>query len=542
MLQIGRLTAPFGGVLSFLVAELQYKPSCAAQESLYDVLMSKLALVAWIGNTDLRASRGELSGALGPIGQAVKVRAYDEVHLLSDHDKAKSRDYASWLRRETGAAPLLHFAALTGPTRFAEIYEAAVALLNELKSDGGTDRRFVFHLSPGTPAMAAVWILLAKTSYPGELIESSPEEGVRTVSFPFEIAAEYLPGVISPKDDEIVRLTQGLPPEVPEFGVIIHRCPEMKRVIAQARRVAAHDVSVLIQGESGTGKELFARAIHASSARSGGPFVEVNCGAIPSELVESEFFGHTKGAFTGALEAKAGFLEAAEGGTLFLDEIGELPLPAQVKMLRALQEGIVQRVGSAKPQKIDFRVIAATNRNLLEEVAAQRFREDLFHRLAVGVLQLPPLRERAGDLGPLIDYLLDRINRDCAKQAGWVHKNLSAGAKNLLAQHPWPGNIRELSNTLSRAAIWTAGDTIRTEDIRQALFPVKKDVSVADSILNRSLGNDLNLPELIAEVARHYLIRAYDEAAGNKSAACKLVGLPNYQTFTNWMKKFGVKS
>ena len=305
--------------------------------------------------------------------------------------------------------------------------------------------------------------------------------------------------------------------------------------------MAIEDVPVLIQGESGTGKELFARAIHASSRRADKPFVEVNCGAIPRELVESEFFGHVKGAFTGASEAKVGHLESAKGGTLFLDEIGELPLDAQVKLLRALQEKKIQRVGSSRTYSVDFRVIAATNRILLDEVAEERFREDLFHRLAVGVLSLPPLRDRSGDLNLLVDHFLDRLNSERERNADWQHKKLSAGARNLLNQHPWPGNIRELSNTLCRAAIWSAGSTIETDQMRNALFPVKRDIPGYDAILNRNLGNDLDLSELLAEVARHYLARAYQETDGNKSAACQLVGLPNYQTFTNWMKKYGVQ-
>jgi transcriptional regulator with PAS, ATPase and Fis domain len=390
--------------------------------------------------------------------------------------------------------------------------------------------------------MAAVWILLAKTRFPAELIESSPEEGVRTISLPFEIAADYLPARSIESDDQVMRLTQGLPPEVPEFGAIIHRCQQMKTLIAQARRIAVEDVPVLVQGESGTGKELLARAIHASSRRAEGPFVEVNCGAIPSELVEAALFGHTKGAFTGASDATIGYLEAADGGTLFLDEIGELPLPAQVKLLRALQEKKIRRVGSTRTQDVDFRVIAATNRILLDEVAADRFREDLFHRLAVGVLNLPPLRARPGDVNLLIDHFLGQINADREQAPGWTHKKLSAGARNLLIQHPWPGNVRELSNTLCRAAIWSPNATIESAQIQHALFPIKRDIPGYDTILNRSLGNDLDLPALLGEVARHYLSRAYKEAEGNKSVACKLVGLPNYQTFTNWMKKYGVQT
>ena len=502
--------------------------------------MKPSILIAWIGNTDLRASRGELPDGCGPIAQAAKSRDFAEIHLLSDHKTADSKMFVTWLDQESGIRAKVWQQKLSGPTRFNEIYEAASKVLSKLEKEDPA-RHFAFHVSPGTPAMAAVWILLAKTQFPAELIESSREEGVRTISLPFEIAADYLPSLDIEGDDEITRLTQGLPPEAPEFGVIIHRCHAMKTIIAQARRVAIEDVPVLIQGESGTGKELFARAIHASSKRTGKPFVEVNCGAIPRDLVESEFFGHEKGAFTGALETRVGYLESAKGGTLFLDEIGELPLDAQVKLLRALQEKKIQRVGSAKTHSIDFRVIAATNRILLDEVAQVRFREDLFHRLAVGVLNLPPLRERSGDLNLLVDHFLDRLNSDRQRNAEWDHKKLSAGARNLLNQHPWPGNIRELSNTLCRAAIWSAGSTIGTEQMRNALFPVKRDIPGYDAILNRNLGNELDLQELLAEVARHYLSRAIQEAEGNKSAACKLVGLTNYQTFTNWMKKYGVQ-
>ena len=498
--------------------------------------MSQCILVAWLGNTDLRASGNELGGELGPIGQAVHERDFDAVHLLTDYAPRRSQTYRTWLNERCGIKATLHAVSLTSPTRFDEIYEAAVAVLDGLRDRANGAARFVYHLSPGTPAMAAVWIVLAKTTHAAELIESSVESGVQTVSFPFDIAAEYLPHINA---DRIVHLTQGLPAEAPEFGTIIHRCEVMKIEIARARRLAAHDVPVLIQGESGTGKELFARAIHASSPRAGRPFIEVNCGAIPSELVEAEFFGSTKGAFTGA-EAKAGSLEAAHTGTLFLDEIGELPLTAQVKLLRCLQEGTVQRIGSTKPRKIDIRVIAATNRTLQDEVAGQRFREDLFYRLAVGVLRLPALHERTGDVGLLIDHVLEKINTECAQQPGWVHKKLAVEARNILLRHSWPGNVRELRNTLSRAAIWTVTPIIDAQDVRAALFPVRKETRAAESVLNRSLGNGFDLPGLLAEVARHYLSRAHGEARGNKSAACKLVGLPNYQTFTNWMKKYGV--
>ena len=229
----------------------------------------------------------------------------------------------------------------------------------------------------------------------------------------------------------------------------------MVHVIARARRVAPRSVPVLIQGESGTGKELLARAIHRASPRRDRSFLAVNCGAIPAELVESELFGHEKGAFTGADRARVGYFEAADGGSLFLDEVGELSMLAQVKFLRILQDGKVLAVGSRSHRDVDVRIIAATNRSLAGEVAEGRFREDLFYRLAVADLKLPALREREGDLGLLVERLLEQVNGEHANQPGFEPKKISPGARNLLMAHPWPGNVRELLNTLHRTALWS---------------------------------------------------------------------------------------
>jgi DNA-binding NtrC family response regulator len=187
---------------------------------------------------------------------------------------------------------------------------------------------------------------------------------------------------------------------------------------------------------------------------------------------------------------------------------------------------------------VDVRVIAATNRSMLSEVTAGTFREDLFHRLAVAVLRLPPLRERREDLPLLIDHLLAQVNREGREQPGFVEKKLSAGARNLLLEHRWPGNVRELLNTLRRAAIWTLEVTLKAEDIREALLPLQGPAE--DQVLARPLGEGLDLPRLLATVARHYLERALDEAAGNKTRAARLMGLPSYQTLTNWMKRYEV--
>jgi transcriptional regulator with PAS, ATPase and Fis domain len=305
--------------------------------------------------------------------------------------------------------------------------------------------------------MAAVWIILAKTRFPAELIESSLQHGVRTASVPFDIAADVLPDLLARPDRELERLAAGLPPVAPEFSAIVHRSPIMQRVVARARRVAPRSIPVLIEGESGTGKELLARAIHRASPRRDRPLVTVNCGAIAPDLVESELFGHEKRAFTGAGAQRRGYFEAAHTGTLFLDEIGELPKPAQVKLLRALQEGEVTHVGATAPARVDLRILAATNRTLAAEVAAGRFREDLFYRLAVAVIDLPPLREREGKAGLLLDRLLDQVNRESQTEPGYEPKVLSVAARKLLIDHPWPGNVREMLNTLRRSAAPPSG-------------------------------------------------------------------------------------
>jgi DNA-binding NtrC family response regulator len=497
-------------------------------------------LVAWVGKTDLRApSESELVGD-GPIAQALDARAFDEVFLLSDYPEPAVAPYLKWLRARTKARVEVVHEPLSGPTQFGEIHEAAVRGVQHALGDRPREVALAFHLSPGTPAMAAVWILLGKTRFPAELIESSKDHGVRTASVPFDISADFIPDLLRDQDERLRQGSAAESPEAPEFADIVHRSRVMARLIQRARRVAVRNVPVLIEGESGTGKEMFARAIHRASIRRDRPFIAVNCGAIPDELIESELFGHEKGAFTDAKQPRKGYFEAADGGTLFLDELGELPGPAQVKLLRAVQEGEVVRLGATKPLKVDVRIIAATNRTLTEEIAAGKFREDLFYRLAVAVLKIPPLRERTGDLGILLDHLLDQVNREAAAEPGYKEKKLSAGARNLLVAHAWPGNVRELLNTLRRAAIWSDGAAITSEDVREALLPAA--TTVRQDPLGKPLGGGFNLPELLKEVARSYLQRAMDEAQGNKTKAAELVGLSSYQTLTNWLAKYEVQS
>jgi DNA-binding NtrC family response regulator len=244
---------------------------------------------------------------------------------------------------------------------------------------------------------------------------------------------------------------------------VITRSAAMKPVLNAAEKAATSTIPVLIEGESGTGKELLARAIHGSGARRAKPFVAVNCGALPENLVESILFGHEKGSFTGATEKHMGKFVEADGGTLFLDEIGELPLPAQVKLLRALQEGEVEPVGGRKPVKVDVRIVSATNRDLIADVKAGRFREDLFYRLHVFPIAVPPLRRRPEDIAELARYFVKRI----AAEEGKRVRGLSPQAMAVLANFSWPGNVRQLENAIFRAVVLADGEEIGVHELPQ---------------------------------------------------------------------------
>jgi len=249
--------------------------------------------------------------------------------------------------------------------------------------------------------------------------------------------------------------------EAERFGRIIGSCDAMLEVFKKVEKVATTDISVLITGETGTGKELIANEMHQRSSRAKGPFITINCGAIPENLLESELFGHVKGAFTGAVATKRGKFQAANGGTLFLDEIGELPLPLQVKILRALQERTVVKVGDTRPESVDIRVLAATNKNLEEEIRAGQFREDLFYRLNVVNIHLPPLRERGEDILVIAKYFLAKF----AEEYGVKVKGFSPNAVISIKKYPWPGNIRQLENHIKKAVVLAEKALLGPEDL-----------------------------------------------------------------------------
>jgi len=297
------------------------------------------------------------------------------------------------------------------------------------------------------------------------------------------------------------------------FHQIVGKSKPMTEIFDLIRRVADSPINVLITGESGTGKELVAKAIHYNSDRRNAPFVPVNCAAIPEALIESELFGHVKGAFTDAKTDKRGLFEEAQHGTLFLDEISELPLMLQAKLLRAIQEREIRRVGSTRAVPVDVRIIAATNLSLSEEVKAKRFREDLFYRLNVIELRMPPLRERREDIPLLVDSFL----RKCAQASHKSVRGISETALGLLLDYSWPGNVRELENVIERAVTLARGEKIVPEDLPPGLQGARGDRRVIEDAADRTVP--------LHEVEKEYILRILEKTGGNKYQAAQILGI-----------------
>ncbi|MGC4098005.1 MAG: sigma-54 dependent transcriptional regulator [Nitrospira sp.] len=311
---------------------------------------------------------------------------------------------------------------------------------------------------------------------------------------------------------------------------LIGQTPAMMAVFKLIGRVAATQEPVLILGESGTGKELVAQAIHRNSARATGPFVAVNCAAMSPTLLESEFFGHERGAFTGAVARRIGRFEHAQGGTLFLDEIGDLDLDLQAKFLRALQMGIIERVGGTQPVPVDVRIIAATHQNLNALMVDHRFREDLFYRLNVVPIELPPLRTRLED----IPLLADQFIRQLSRKYQWPHLALSPDALHQLGRHSWPGNVRELQNVLSRAAIVTRGRLINPEDLKAGGLPS------CDSSPASTPAVSFALKDILAETEKRVIQQALEYTKWNRTQAAHQLGISRRQLFDK-IREYGLE-
>jgi transcriptional regulator with AAA-type ATPase domain len=474
----------------------------------------------------------------GPVLSVMSALPFDRVVLLSTPRTVEiTRATAGALEaRQHGLSIEINDLPLNDPTDYHSILLA-------LREQGAAIReRFPkaeisISTASGTPQMHACWLLLtASHELPAHLLHVRPPqflvEGQPAVSVvdltgsDFPIVRPRVPNLEHAPDSD------GIPgPDLPsvlrELSIVAQHS-STQAAIQKAVAVAPYNIPTLILGETGTGKELIARLIHRISQRSISKFVPINCGAIPQELVESTLFGHKRGAFTGAITDLIGKFDLAHGGTLFLDEVGELPLPVQVKLLRVLEDSIIEPVGSNQRRQVDVRVVAATNRNLAEEIKAGRFREDLYYRLNTAIIRLPALKERRTEVPSLAVAILDSINQTLKKQ-----RQISPEALIKLQAHDWPGNVRDLRNVLQRAVIYSGSrTTLQSADI------------VFDELVGRN-GTGAGIPELaegfqlenyLSDVRQKLMLRALEISAGNQSHAARLLGI-SAQAVSSFQKK-----
>jgi transcriptional regulator with PAS, ATPase and Fis domain len=531
-------------------------------------MMESKLLITWVGNHDFwglsealggdvaelvrvkignRRGGGTAATGPGPIKTLVDEVAFREVHLISNYDPKLGKAFGQWLN----CPAQIHPVQLDNPTNYREVFKAANGVFEDVGKVRRDGERLCVHLSPGTPTMAAVSVLLAKTRFPATLYQTHRGK-VHEEEIPFDIAVDFVPELLRETDRSLQSLASRVPGEIEGFESIVGQSGPIRLAVGRAERAAIRDINVLLLGESGTGKEVFARAIHRASYRGKNDpdferFVALNCAAIAEHLFESELFGHAKGAFTGADRERAGKIEAADGGTLFLDEVGECSLENQAKLLRALQPGRedppcrrwVCRVGESKERPFDVRIIAATNRPLLEAVSNRDFRDDLYFRLATVVVELPTLRERQTDIELLAKEILRRINREFSRtEPGYRDKSLTARALRRLREHHWPGNVRELTNVLYQAAVMQLDASIGRADVEAAI--PKTPLESGYGAFARQRGESFALKVRLDEIERALVEDALEDANGIQTKAAKYLGI-SQQALNKKLHKWQVK-
>ena len=434
--------------------------------------------------------------------------------LKAEGDIAIAGDVDAALREVAVATPDVVLLDLVMPGR------SGLELLEELAARG----------------VRAPVIVLTATNTVSAAVQAMKRGAADFVTKPFELEALRIKVRNLIEKHDLEREVERLRDEVEErqqLGRMVGRSTAMREIFRTVERIARAEATVLVMGESGTGKELVARAIHDLSPRSAGPFIAVNCGAIPSELIESELFGHEKGAFTGAVDRRIGRIESANKGTLFLDEVGELEPAVQVKLLRALQERSFERVGSSTTISVDVRIVAATNRDLAAEVAAGRFREDLYYRIAVVPVKLPPLRDRREDIRLLAGTFLERIQA----ARGIPPKKLSAAALGALEGYRWPGNVRELENAIEHGLALCEGDTIELADLPLSIARSGQ----AEALREQWRQGERSFEETVTRFETEILREALESHQWNQTRTANALGITR-RVLKLKMDKLGIES
>lgn len=459
----------------------------------------------------------------GPILSLVAAHPFDVVILFST---PATQEITCQTQTEiTNRHPNIEVRILDVPLSDPTDYTAILTHLRRhitAVQDDLQDGAFFIAVASGTPQMHAIWVLLAAGGeIPAKLLHVRPPRFVtkdRPLVSEIDLTSDIFPTVRA-------RISTGMDSAdsvLPDAGVVLRQLnivgdhPAIREAFEVAQSLADSNLPILIRGETGTGKELFARLIHIMSGRPQERFVPVNCAAIPEALVESFLFGHRKGAFTGAIQDQRGKFDLANGGTLFLDELGELPMATQAKLLRILQDGIVEPVGAEQGHQVDVRIVAATNRDVAMAIRKGEFREDLYYRLGVGEIFLPPLRERRSDIPKLALHLIDRINATMRRP-----KRLSQDALARLQAHSWPGNVRDLENVLERSARLCRGDVLDADDLL-----ITEPIGHADPLdALPEPAPGFSMEHFLSSARKQLILRAMEIARGNQSEAARLLGV-----------------
>ncbi|MBD3293211.1 MAG: AAA domain-containing protein [Armatimonadia bacterium] len=459
----------------------------------------------------------------GPILSLAAAESFDRVVLLSTPatERLTSQTQDELRKLDPHLTVEIRDVPLSDPTDYGAILSHLREHIGEILN-GHPDASYFIAVASGTPQMHAAWVLLAASGeIPAKILHVRPPRFVtkdRPLVTEVDLTAKEFPSVRARVCGPELMADE----EAPDLDVAVRQLgivgehPLIRAAIETAATLAASDVPILIQGETGTGKELLARLVHRLSARPVDRFVPVNCAAIPEDLVESVLFGHRKGAFTGAIRDQAGKFDLADGGTLFLDEIGDLPLATQAKLLRVLQDGMVEPVGAQKQHEVDVRVIAATNRDVAAAIKSGEFREDLYYRLNVGEIVLPPLRNRRSDIPRLALQVLDRVNATMR-----VPKRVSQDALSRLQSHSWPGNVRDLENVIERSVRLCRGPVLEADDLL-----ISEPVGHADPLdALPEPQRGFSLDGFLSSARKQLILQALEIANSNQSEAARLLGI-----------------
>ncbi len=490
-------------------------------------------LISWLGRTDLDQMKLDKPASIATI--ALKGKTLDSITILASTWEDEWYDYKEWLERKLACVGRSKTSVTIQRVRLAspiDYFSITKVMQKQLSKTSAGSENIYLNLTSGTPAMTVVSVLLGKSIVKCQLLQTSPKGELIEVDIPVDFATEYTKS----STNAIQSITSDIPHLSSAFEAITTKSKIMQLLVKKAHRLALSDLPALVLGESGSGKEVMATAIHNASSRSDKPFRAVNCGALPENLVDSILFGHVKGAFTGADKDHSGLFEQANGGTLFLDEVGELPLNVQVKLLRALQQKEITRVGDVKSKVVDVRIIAATHQDLFSMTSQGAFREDLFYRLAVGVIEMPPLRARSEDIPELISTLMIDINQQADKHPLFESKKISTDAINFAKSYPWPGNIRELWNTLNRAVLWSESPTISAEDLQSSVLSAGRRQSSRGEFFVPG-----DIQQYIDTIKKDAVESALEYSRNNKSKAAEVLGLKSHQTLSGWMTKLGIE-